>query len=534
MSLDALVPPQRTPGWRSRGSQSPPRVDVLTGSHPPHEVERVVDDSAGEFGAEPARAWRDRPSPGTTTATFVLDVDGERVEVHVVPLHGGAPETVRAVVPPVSRWQVVIHVAGQPGGRAEAVARWLGAELRQRGASFTDAELKTLWSAMPLLAHYATPEPALADWALVFRDAYTENSVGFLLAAERAGLRREWIYALSTGDQTLRRDRVHAWFLRRGYRSDVLDDRVTGGGLVTPADSRQARATRASVEEFTRRAHAAGRRVLVIDHGGALSAGAGLGVGRPDAAVELTSAGLARVTAADPGFPVFDLAHSRLRAQLGHSEIADACLRRLRSLLPGEKFVGRRVLLVGYGALGSRLAERLRSTGCRVLVVDPDIGALVQAAERGFETARTVRAALDRSRPFLVVGCLGSPVLDPAELSLLPDGVLLAGFTPQDFAPLSDGRGELAATAVPGVGVRYTSAGGAGMLLLGDGRWLGLFEDEGIPNRGSDVFRAGLLIAARELCRQAADLPAGVHLRPVDEALDAAGLFDAYYDEYLA
>ncbi|MCP2257755.1 adenosylhomocysteinase [Streptoalloteichus tenebrarius] len=534
MSLDALIPPPRTPGWGNPGPQCPPRVDVLTGPYPPHEVERIVNDSAGEFGAPPAQAWRDRAAPGPSASRFVLDVEGEQVEVHVAPLPAGAPETVQPVVPPVSRWQVVITASGRPGGRAEAVARWLGAELRQRGASFTDAELRALWSAMPLLARYATPDPALADWALVFRDAYTENSVGFLLAAERAGLRREWIYALSTGDQTLRRDRVHAWFLRRGYHSDVLDERVTLGSLPSTADNRHARAVRADVEEFVRRAHAAGRRVLVIDHGGAFCPNPGLTEEHPDAAVELTEAGLARLTRVAPGFPVFDMARSRLRTQLGHSEIADACLRRLRTLLPGEKFVGRRVLLVGYGPLGSRLAEQLRATGCRVIVVDPDVGTLIQAAERGFETARTARAALERSRPFLVVGCLGRPVLEAEELSSLPDGVLLAGFTPRDFAPLSDGRGEAAATPVPGVGVRYTLPDGTAVLLLGDGRWLGLFEDEGVPNRGSDVLRAGLLVVAKEVCRRAAQLPAGVHVRLVDETLDAAGLFDAYYDEYLA
>jgi adenosylhomocysteinase len=70
-------------------------------------------------------------------------------------------------------------------------------------------------------------------------------------------------------------------------------------------------------------------------------------------------------------------------------------------------------------------------------------------------------------------------------------------------------------------------------VMLGDGRSLNLFEYEGIPNRGYDVYRAATLIAARELCGNHAAYAPGVHVEPVNEAVRRAGLLQAYYDLYL-
>ncbi|MFD0392051.1 NAD-binding protein [Streptomyces nogalater] len=57
------------------------------------------------------------------------------------------------------------------------------------------------------------------------------------------------------------------------------------------------------------------------------------------------------------------------------------------------------MLALGFGTLGARIARALRATGCRVTVVDTDTLALVRAAEEGFDTSRSAREALLRTRP---------------------------------------------------------------------------------------------------------------------------------------
>ncbi|GAA0395254.1 hypothetical protein [Streptomyces luteireticuli] len=494
-------------------------------------VRSVLDAGAGD----PARAGA-VVAHGPDACTVRLD--GARVDVRSRPLPHRGPGTLDPVVGDPGEQQVLLSVSGPLTDAVRTLFDALTEDLRQRTRCYTDAEIASIVAGMPLVERYATPEPALSGWALVFRDHYVENSVGFLLGMERAGVDPAWIYALSKGDRTAHRDRVHAWFLRRGYRSDVLDNSVING-TATEAERGHALAVDARVADFVRRAHAAGRKVLVIDDGGLLAQGYGTDGGpseRVDAAIELTVSGLKRIAAA-PGqlaVPVLNMARSRLKSRLGYNEIADSCIRRLRAIVPGEKFIGRHVLLLGYGTLGTRAAHALRALGCRVSVVDTDVLALITAAEDGFDTHRTVAEALAHRVPFLVVGSSGGTAIADRDVPLLPDGVLLAGFATKDFAVLTDGHRDARATEIPHVGVVYALPHGATVTVLGDGRSLNLFEYEGIANRGYDAYRAGTLLAAKELCRDLGRFPAGVHLEPVDRIVDEAGLFEAYYARYLA
>ncbi|MEU6479150.1 hypothetical protein ABZ858_20130 [Streptomyces sp. NPDC047017] len=468
-----------------------------------------------------------------------VDTGAGFVTVQFTPEPDCAPYALEHSDPPTPRWRAAVLTEGvRPDApRPTAVAWALAEALRSEGAAFSDTEVATLWEAMPLLRRYATEDSALADWALIFRDHYVENSVGFLLAAERAGFSPQWIYALDKGDKTLRRDRVHGWFLSRGYRSATLDNSVVNG-TATDEEVARARDVGADVDAFIRAARTEGRRVLMVDDGGIIALGSAhdrLVTEQPDAALELTVSGLKRISAADDmRLPVFNMARSEVKTHLAYNEIADSCVRRLRAIVPGEKFVGRRVLSLGFGTLGARIARALRAAGCRVTVVDTDTLALVRAAEEGFDTSRSARAALLRIRPFLILGTTGEDALTEADLGLLPDGVLLAGFATRDFSLLSERRVATTVTPVPGVGVRHTLPGSRSAILLGDGRSLNLFAYEGIPNRGYDAYRAATLIAAKHMCRAAATLSSGVHLGVVDEAVREAGLYDAYYETYLA
>lgn len=132
--------------------------------------------------------------------------------------------------------------------------------------------------------------------------------------------------------------------------------------------------------------------------------------------------------------------HGPIRRKTGYAEIADSCLRRLRSLLPAVKFIGRSLLLLGFGALGSRLAPLLRAQGCRVCVVDTDMLALITAAEAGYCAHRTAAEALKCARPLLVLGTTGEVALSVADLEMLPDGSFLAPFATRDFSVLRHRR----------------------------------------------------------------------------------------------
>lgn len=508
--------------------------EVLDGRMSPDQLQDVVRSVLRGEGVPPGEPELEVLKPGT----YRTYVDGTCLEIRSRPLPDVAPDTLDHILPAAGSRQVLLTTSGPVSDGARAVFRRLVEKLTLRGQCYTEAEIESIVRAMPLVDRYATKEPALADWALIFRDHYVENSVGFLLGMERAGLDPDWVFALSKGDRTLHRSRVHSWFLQHGYLSDVLDNSVINGSADATAQA-YALGVNERVNAFIWRAHAAGRKVLVIDDGGLLAQGYGSRgalTEHIDAAVELTVSGLKRIAGA-PGelsIPVLNMARSRLKTMLGYNEIADSCVRRLRAVLPGEKFIGRHVLVLGYGTLGARVAHALRALGCRVSVVDTDVLALITAAEHGFETYRTATEALRDHSPFLIIGGTGELAVTEENLPLLPDGVYLAGFATKDFSLLSEGHPGVESTVVPYVGVRYLLPSGAAATLLGDGRSLNLFEYEGIANRGYDAYRAGTLIAARTVCRDLDALGPGLHLEPVDRAVDEAGLFDAYYEEYLA
>jgi hypothetical protein len=417
------------------------------------------------------------------------------------------------------------------------IARRLGTELEARVRPFTAVELRGIVASMPLVERFASPDPALAGWALICRDHYLEHTVGFILGMESAGIPPEWILALAKGDQTTNRHRIHATFMARGSASDVLDNPGVEAAAdpLLPADPARALA---AVDAFIDRAHSAGRKVLLIDDGGVLL---NRGYGRAgsarvvDAAIELTVSGLKRIARAGQlAIPVLNMARSQVKTSLGYLEIADSCLRRLRATVPAQKFIGRPVLLIGFGTLGSRLGWSLRGLGCQVSVVDTDILALIAAAERGFTTYPTVVEALRAFRPSLVVGTSGEASLSAADVELLPDGVHLAPFATRDFSILTDPASAPPSTEIPGIGRRCELAGGRSATLLGDGRSLNVFQADPIPNQGYDVYRAATVIVAKALCADHAGLPAGVHTDPADAAIAAANLYRAYYHRYLA
>lgn len=222
------------------------------------------------------------------------------------------------------------------------------------------------------------------------------------------------------------------------------------------------------------------------------------------------------------------------KTNLGYPEIADSCLRRLRALLPTAKFIGRSLLLLGFGTLGSRLGPLLRAQGCRVCVVDTDIVALITAAEAGFCAHRTAAEALRCARPFLVLGTTGEVALSLADLEELPEGAYLAPFATRDFSVLRQPELAACATELREFGWRYQLPRGPSLTLLGDGRSLNLFEADSIPNQGYDAYRAGTLIAARALCRDIAEQRPGVSVDAANAAIAASGLYDTYFDLYLS
>lgn len=495
-----------------------------------------LNSSLVEFALEHGLTCTELPAKSEDCVELILV--GEEVQISVLGRSVPADTRGTLALPPAGATQteLVATVNGARTARNRELLDEIVDFLKIRHCIYSHAEVDGILEAMPLLRRYADCDGTFGSWALVFRDHYVENSVGFLHAFEEAGMDPQWIYALAKGDRTSHRDRVHAWFLHRGYRSAVLDNSVING-TASDEEVQYAQEVGADVNEFIRAAHRAGRRVLIIDDGGLIAQGKAGGTSdweRADAAIELTVSGLKRVSGARLQIPVFNMARSELKTHLSYNEIADSCLRRIRALLGGQKFLGRRIVCLGFGTLGARLARGLRSAGSRVVVVDTDALALVRAAEEGFETARSLRAALRMGTPFLVTGSTGEEAIVADDIESLPDGVHLAGLATKDFSFFSQNHGNLPSRPVGDCGTEFALPNGSRIVLLGDGRSLNLFDFEGIPNQGYDAYRAGTFILAKAICSSLWTMPPGVHVTEVDDLISSSGLYGHHYDTYIA
>ena len=469
----------------------------------------------------------------TRTPTEVLltekEHEGPLLRVSWQPHIPAAPDTLTHTVP-ADQVEILIH--HHPA--AATAAAELAQTLEHALACFTHAEQAQISRAMPLLGRFTPTCTHLADWAIIVRDHYVENTLGLIQALLRAGIPAPWVYALDKGDATLRRARIHATLRQMGCVSGVLDNTTINAPHTHAADLAEGRR---AMDAFIDTAHQNGRRVMVIDDGGLIAQGYGRDDAphRVDAAVELTVSGLKRITAAGVDIPVFNLARSALKLRLGYAEIADSCLRRLRALLPAVKMVGRPVLVLGHGALGSRLARALADLGCQVHMVDPDPLALIEATEAGHTTHPTLTRALERVHPVVIAGTTGERALTEQTLDLLPSGVFLAPLATADFSLLAEHPPAVQTeTEVPGIGRRYQLAHGGEVTVLGNGRSLNLFEADAIPTQGYDAYRTGTLLAADALAARHEHLSAGVHTELVDRIVRDSGLYQAYYDIYLS
>ena len=152
---------------------------------------------------------------------------------------------------PEPHLEILIDPAPAAGPAIAPVITRLAARVRQ----YSPAELAQITAAMPLTARFSVPHPGFAGWALIFRDHYVENTLGFLLGARRAGIPAEWILALAKGDRTRNRDRIHATLTAHGIASGLLDNTAINAAASRPGDLARALEP---VDAFTGAARAAG------------------------------------------------------------------------------------------------------------------------------------------------------------------------------------------------------------------------------------------------------------------------------------
>ena len=181
---------------------------------------------------------------------------------------------------------------------------------------------------------------------------------------------------------------------------------------------------------------------------------------------------------------------------------------------------GRTLVILGYGWTGRGIAERARGLGAAVIVCEVDAMSALEARMEGFDVMPSLVAA-ERGDIFITV--TGSrDVLTREHFERMKDGAILANaghFDVEiDLAALADVAAEEPREVLPLV-ERYRLPDGRRLNLLARGRVVNLAAAQGHPASVMDMSFATQALAAEELAKVGADLPACVI--PVPPRIDA-------------
>lgn len=125
---------------------------------------------------------------------------------------------------------------------------------------------------------------------------------------------------------------------------------------------------------------------LFADVGFALGARLAAAGAKPRGGVEITRSGVSRLRATSPPFPVVNINDGRLKPAIESRHGVGDGLWQSYTVLTGCHLAGRRVCVIGYGAVGAGVAAYARAGGASVEVVDSDPVRRLIAHYDGFPT----------------------------------------------------------------------------------------------------------------------------------------------------
>jgi adenosylhomocysteinase len=191
----------------------------------------------------------------------------------------------------------------------------------------------------------------------------------------------------------------------------------------------------------------------------------------------------------------------------------------------GVLLAGKTVVVAGFGACGSGIAESARALGARVVVTEVDPVRALDAVLRGFRVLPIAEAAPIGEVFITATG--STEVITAEHLAVLRDGAILANAGHFDVE--IDVRALAAMAVAVETDVRlhadaYELPDGRRLLLLAEGRVVNLVAADGHPPEVMDLaFGIEALTLAR-LAGSAEKLPSGVHRVPPDIDAEAARL----------
>jgi adenosylhomocysteinase len=191
----------------------------------------------------------------------------------------------------------------------------------------------------------------------------------------------------------------------------------------------------------------------------------------------------------------------------------------------GVMLAGKVVVVAGFGACGTGIAECARGLGARVLVTEVDPVRALDAVLSGFRVLTLAEAAPIGEVFITATGT--AEVITAEHMAMMRDGAILANAGHFDVEIDVRGLEALAAVVHPDVRPHtdmFELPDGRRLLLLAEGRVVNLVAADGHPPEVMDLAFGIEALALAWLAGRADPLPPGVHRVPPDIDAEAARL----------
>jgi adenosylhomocysteinase len=191
----------------------------------------------------------------------------------------------------------------------------------------------------------------------------------------------------------------------------------------------------------------------------------------------------------------------------------------------GVMLAGKTVVVAGYGACGTGIAECARGLGARVLVTEVDPVRALDAVLRGFQVLTLAEAAPIGEVFITATGT--AEVITAEHMAVMRDGAILANAGHFDVEIDVRGLEALAAVVHPDVRPHtdmFELPDGRRLLLLAEGRVVNLVAADGHPPEVMDLAFGIEALALAWLAGNAEKLTPDVHPVPPDIDAEAARL----------
>ena len=254
-------------------------------------------------------------------------------------------------------------------------------------------------------------------------------------------------------------------------------------------------------------------------------------------AVEQTARGINNDEELSPiRLPIYDVARCQWKEDWESPEIARVAVDNIRRLISDVDLRGRGALVIGYGRVGSRIANLLREdpTNMHTWVYDLDPRKRSAASRDGHWTGESLPDLIrDRDLPKVVIGATGETSIGRVELLSMPSGSYLVSISSDQIEigvkELYDLAGDPRGIPVSEGVTRYRiQQSGHEILLVARGYPVNFCKVESLPNEVSDLVLTPIFKCTLDLAQKHVDLQPGVYTKEVDRLIDDQRLPQRY------